>query len=306
MEGEVGNDQQRQARVVLLSYSMGLVCQLEDAVVASGHRIVGVLTSRGTKRRRSLDYLKIVEHFGPHCEVFVSSRPANWAAMLAPLKPDVIMCLGLPWRIPQDVLDIPRLGTINGHPSLLPKYRGAGTNVFGWMFRNDEPEAGFTAHRIDGDFDTGPILVQERVPITDEDDFESLGAKIDQVAPHALQQALEAVVRGDPGTPQPRGDGYYVHWFEEDWQNIDWSQPARLIHNQVRSWIGYETYHGAVGQIDGRRIRVITTRLMDGTPNQTAEPGTVLARDDDAIVIQCGDAPLRIIRWKEEDAGISM
>lgn len=289
-------------RVVLFSYSSALIEVLDTAATAAGHRVVGVITTRGPKRRRSADYLSIVERFAPRCTVIVSNQPGSWAGMVRALQPDLLMSMGFPWRIPAEVLAIPTLGAINGHPSLLPNYRGAGPNVFGWLFRNDERETGFTVHRMDGDFDTGSILAQERVPVTDEDDFASLAAKIGAVAPRAFQHALEAVARGESGIPQEPGAGFYVDWFEDAWQTIDWSQPARHIHNQVRSWTGLETPRGAVGEIDGQRVRVIKTRLLDRDDLPQADPGCVLTRENDTIVIQCGDRPLELLVWQEEPA----
>jgi methionyl-tRNA formyltransferase len=283
-------------RVVLFGYVDRITIALASVIEQTGHRIVGVVTTAGTRRRPGLGYLGIVEHFASRADVVVSSHPARWASMVAALKPDLIVCGAFPWRIPSEVLALPRLGAINVHPSLLPMYRGPGGLAFGWMFRNDEREAGVTAHRMDADFDTGPILVQERYPITDDDDLDSVIPRMFQLAGPVLGRALAAVVAGEPGTPQLPGEGFYATWFEPEWRIIDWSRPARQVHNQVRSWVGFDMPRGAIGDIDGVPTNVVKTRLVD-VPDTGAVPGSVLRRDANSLVVQCGDGPLEIVRW---------
>src|ERR671923_287621 len=96
-------------------------------------------------------------------DVIVPASKARIAPLLRVYEPDLLLCLAFPWLIPGDALDVPRLGAVNTHPSLLPRYRGP--NPIGWMFRNDDPEVGLTFHRMDDAFDTGAILAQGSAPI---------------------------------------------------------------------------------------------------------------------------------------------
>ncbi|MCD6058410.1 MAG: methionyl-tRNA formyltransferase, partial [Thermomicrobiales bacterium] len=117
----------------------GVIYSLVDAVVRPlGHRVVGVVTSPGPKRRRSPAYLEVVAAVPPGIDVIVSNHPERWAAMLAPLRPDLIVSGGFPWRIPSEVLALPRLGAINMHPALLPRYRGPA--AIEWALRNGDAE----------------------------------------------------------------------------------------------------------------------------------------------------------------------
>ena len=107
--------------VVFTNMPGGMIYSLVDEVVRPlGHRVVGVVTSPGPKRRRSPTYLEVVAAVSPGVDVIVSNHPERWAAMLAPLRPDLIVSGGFPWRIPADVLALPRLGAINFHDALLP------------------------------------------------------------------------------------------------------------------------------------------------------------------------------------------
>jgi methionyl-tRNA formyltransferase len=285
--------------VVFTNIPGGVIYSLVDEIVRPlGHRVVGVVTSPGPKRRRSPTYLEVVAAVSPGVDVIVSNHPERWAAMLAPLKPDLIISGGFPWRIPSEVLALPRLGAINMHPALLPRNRGPA--AIEWALRNGDAELGFTVHRLSPDFDTGPILAQTRIPIADDDDIDSLVAKFGPVLPDLLGQALERVARGDPGEVQDEAEATYAGLFDEEWRIIDWSQPGRTIHNQVRSWIGVRDIPlGAFGEVDGETLQITKTRLVasESMEQGPAPPGTVLRRDGERLVVQCGDGPIEVVRW---------
>jgi methionyl-tRNA formyltransferase len=285
--------------VVFTNIPGGVVYSLVDGVVRRlGHRVVGVVTSPGPKRRRSSTYLEVVAAVPPGIDVIVSNHPERWAEMLAPLRPDLIVSGGFPWRIPSEVIALPRLGAINMHPALLPRYRGPA--AIEWALRNGDAETGFTIHRLSPDFDTGPILAQARIPIDDDDDIDSLMAKFGPVLPELLGQALERVARGDPGEVQDEAEATYAGLFGEEWRTIDWNQPARTVHNQVRSWIGLRDIPlGALGEIDGETLQITKTRLPLDEPRtqEPLPPGTVVRRDGERLVVQCGDGPIEILSW---------
>lgn len=289
--------------VVVTNIPGGAVYTLVDAVVRPlGHRVVGVVTSPGPPRRRSDSYLGVVAAVPPGVDVLVSNHPSRWAAMLAPLRPDLIVCGGMPWRLPPDLIALPRLGTVNMHPALLPRHRGPASVE--WAFRNGDPELGITVHRMDAGFDTGAILAQGSVPIDDGDDVGSLVAKLMPAMSGLLGQALERVARGDPGEPQDEARASEAGLFEEGWRTIDWGRPARGIHNQVRSWTGVrDIAHGALGEVDGGLLLVTKTRLLPGEAAGDRPPGTVLRRDGGRLVVQCGDGPIELVAWSRAGGG---
>jgi methionyl-tRNA formyltransferase len=285
--------------VVFTNIPGGVIYSLVDEIVRPlGHRVVGVVTSPGPKRRRSPTYLEVVAAVSPGVDVIVSNHPERWAAMLAPLKPDLIISGGFPWRIPADVLALPRLGAINFHDAPLPRHRGP--NATGWAFRLGDAETAMTIHRLTPEFDAGPILAQARIPITDDDDMTTLVSHFDDHIPTLLHQALDRVARGEDGDPQDESQATEAGLFEDAWRVIDWSQPARTVHNQVRSWIGFRDIPaGALGEIDGETYQITRTRLAPDelTEHEPAPPGTVLRRDGERLVVQCGDGPIEVVRW---------
>ncbi len=264
-----------------------------------GHRVVGVVTSPGPKRRRSPTYLEVVAAVPPGVDVIVSNHPERWAAMLAPLRPDLIISGGFPWRIPADVLALPRLGAINFHAALLASA--------------PRPERHRVGSSATGDTEIGlhhpPLSLRSSIPARSwprrasrsptTTTSTTLDGQVRWPVPRSSsRQALERVARGDPGDAQDESQATEAGLFEDAWRIIDWSQPARTIHNQVRSWIGLRDIPaGALGEIDGETLQITKTRLTaDGpTEQEPAPPGTVVHRDGERLVVQCGDGPIEIL-----------
>ncbi len=279
-------------RVVLLSINSMAIPRIGRILNQKGHRLVGVLSAPGPKIRRTDDYLEIAQHASPGLDVIISNYRSRWADYLRPLKPDLFWVAGFNWKIPADVLEVPRLGTINGHDALLPKYRGR--NATGWALRNDDHDYGVTYHYMTPNFDDGPILGQRRVPFSDQDDFqEDIFPRFWATADEIISDVLDKVAVGDPGTPQDESQVTYAGGaFEPEWRFIDWSKPARDIFIQVRSWYGARDVPlGAFGEIDGETMLITKTKLVDEA-SAGRPPGTVLHANSNGILIQCGDRPL--------------
>jgi methionyl-tRNA formyltransferase len=262
---------------------------------SQGHQLVGVVTGPGPRRRRNDAYLDVVRDVPRGIDVLVTTHMGRLPAMLAPLRPDLILVSGFLWRLPPEVLRLPPLGVINLHGGILPQWRGP--NSFGWPFRAGDPALGFTVHRMDEGFDTGPVLAQSSVPIGDDDDFDTLLPHLVATVPEVLARAFARVAAGDPGEPQDESRAGYASLFTDDWREIDWARPSRAVHNQVRSWIGARgTPRGAFGVIDGQRVLVTKTRLVSDAA-AAPDPGATRHHDDGTLLIGCGDGPLEIVAW---------
>ena len=193
-------------------------------------------------------------------------------------------CWGFPWKIPQAALDVPRLGSINLHPALLPRHRGP--IPLAWALREGDAAWGSTWHRMDSELDTGNVLVQTTVPIEDDDvDIAEFGPRLLAAGVSMLPRALERVAAGDPGDPQPaEGASWAGHFEDDEYARVDWSQPARAIHNQVRAWhltFGLSGVRAPVADLDGEQVVLLQTRLTD--------PG------GDARRVECGDGPIWVV-----------
>jgi methionyl-tRNA formyltransferase len=283
-------------RVVIVSVSPAdIIAWAEGLLKSRGHRVVGVLTAPGPHIRRDDEYRETMLSARPGLDVIVSNYPKRWAPLVSVWKPDLIVCGGFNWKLPADLLNLPRLGAINFHDALLPKYRGR--NASGWALRNGETDFGITIHYMTPELDDGPILTQRPIPITDEDDADTLHDRFFRAAEQAFVDALDRIAADDPGTPQDEDEATYAGGaFEPEWRFIDWSQPARAIHAQVRSWHGArDVPRGAFGHINERQTLITKTRLSQ-QPSDGATPGTLLQRfENGTLLIQCGDGPLELL-----------
>jgi methionyl-tRNA formyltransferase len=276
---------------VLITVAPRVVEGMTTILRALGHDPVALLTVPNPRRRQ--EFGELVTNAPAGLDVVVPHSRTRIAPLLRAFEPDVAICSGFNWRIPAEALAVPRHGIVNGHPSLLPRYRGP--NPFGWTFRNDDPELGFTFHLMDAEFDTGPILAQGTTPLSDDDSMDTLVELMPPLVTRLLPQALARLEAGDRGDPQPPG-GSRAPLFEDDYAEIDWTRSAREVHNQVRSWFlpSVSGILGALTTLDERRVRVLKTRLVDGDSSD-APPGTILERDGETLLVQCGDRPLRVV-----------
>ena len=179
------------------------------------------------------------------------------------------------------------MGIINTHPSLLPRYRGP--NPIAWTVRNGDREFGYSIHRMDAHFDTGPLLSQGTTPIDDVKDAPELFERMFTLLGSLLPDALARVEKGDPGDPQPDGQATYAEFFEPEYVEIDWSQTAAEVRRQVLAWrvaAARSGGHGALTTLRGERVRVLRVRVDDaegGTRMDCADSRALDRRDRASI-----------------------
>jgi methionyl-tRNA formyltransferase len=252
-------------RVVLISSVAPIAAALAATVRELGHEPVAVIAPR-RKVPASGDIAITDATAPPAVDVVLAQSKWSLEPLIRAFEPDLTLCWGFPWLIPTAALQVPRLGSVNLHPALLPRHRGP--IPLAWSIRAGDGQYGVTWHRMDAEFDTGPILAQAAVPMEPDDfDIWVVGPRMAQVALGLLPGVLRRVAVGDPGDPQrATGDEPYAGWFSEDYAEVDWSKPAREIHDQVRAWAFAMGNHGAVGPIatiDGQRVRVTRTTLEE-------------------------------------------
>ena len=263
-------------RVALISQIPRAVEGYTNGLRALGHEPVGLLCIRRAGRY-GIDTGAHVMDAPAELDVVMPSARDRIAPLLRSLEPDLVLCLGFPWKIPPDALAVPALGVVNSHPSLLPRYRGP--IPVGWAIRNGETEIGVTFHRMAPDLDAGPILAQAPLELEDEWSWEELGPRIGGAVAQLLPAMIERVERGDPGDPQDEAAAEYQSFFEPEYAEIEWSRPAVEIVRQVRAWrfgFSLESEAGALTELDGERVRVLRAALEgpEGRPVECGD-GTV-------------------------------
>ena len=270
-------------RVVVVSQIPRVAAGYVELVRGLGHEPVAHLAARmppkfDNPRAREFAGGLIVD--GPTgIDLVYPGARSRMAAVLRFYEPDLLLCTAFPWRIPADALAVPRIACVNGHPSLLPRYRGP--MPMAWAVRNGETEIGMTYHLMDEQFDTGNILAQGTVPLDDGETNESLWPKLGAVSAELLPRVFERLAAGDRGDPQEGGD--YQSLFDDDYAFVDTSWTAEEVHRQVRAWrfafIG-KNLRGPILERDGERRRLAATSLTEV---------------DGAELLECADGPLWIL-----------
>ena len=283
-------------RVILFTDLVPFARWYKEFLPAQGHRLVATVTS--SKRADQFPYLDVVSTMQPEVDVLVSRHPRRWAAQLAPLRPDLIVATVFPHTLPPDLLALPRLGAVNVHPTALPRYRGTDTPY--WLLHNGERETAVTLHRMAAQLDVGPLLAQVPIPIADDDGLEALLPKFFAAMGPVWMQALPRIAAGDPGDPQDESVASYYGKIADEraWKTIDWAQAARTVHNTVRgSAFARDLPPGAVGDLDGAPHRITKTRLLPDSQGDGL-PGSVVARDGETLLVQCGDGLLGVVGYE--------
>jgi methionyl-tRNA formyltransferase len=219
----------------------------------------------------------------PELDVLFAASKHSIAPLLRAYEPDLALCTGFPWRIPAEAIAAPSHGIVNGHPSLLPRYRGP--FPIAWAVRNGEHEIGMSYHLMDDGFDTGNVLAQKAIPLAEDETDETLFARFPALTAELVPIVFDRLARGERGEPQEGGE--YQSAFEDDYRFVDLTQGAVAVHRQVRAWSFVPPIRPDMGPIlerDGIRMRLLRTSLT--------EVGG-------AERLECADGPLWVLESAE-------
>lgn len=255
-----------------------------DALLASRHEVARVYTQparmagRGRAVRPS-PVARRAEAAGVPVETPQRLDGADTGAALAARGCDLGVTIAYGLRLPPALLAAPRLGFVNAHGSLLPRWRGAAPIQRAIMA--GDAETGVTIMRMDAGLDTGPILLAERVPIGPDATAGALHDALAALSARLILDAADGLAAGAlPATPQPEAGATYAAKIEKREAAIDWRAPASRIERQVRA---LAPAPGAWFAHDGARIKVLAAETAPAAGK--APPGTVL---DAALAIACG------------------
>ena len=276
-----------------------------EHLVLNGHEVVAVYTQTDKPAGRGrAPVSSAVKKAAQALKIPVlqpaSLKGADVVEQLAGFRPDVIVVAAYGQILPQQVLDIPRHGCINIHPSLLPKYRGA-SPVAAAILAGDE-FAGVSIMLMDRGLDTGPILSRAMISISVQDTTESVTAKLSQVAARMLQDTLVGWVRGEI-VPQPQNEDeatYSPQISKEDGE-IDWGLPAIEIWRRVRA---YYPWPGCYTRWQGKQLKIIEAVPLPA--EKTIEAGRAVAltpaegKAEAAFGVQTGEGILGVVRVQVE------
>ena len=228
------------------------------------------------------------------------ARSPEFLEQLRSLKPDLIVVAAYGQLLPQALLDIPRLGCLNVHTSLLPKYRGAAP--IQWAIANGDANTGVTLMRMDAGLDTGPTLSRVSTPITDSDTGQSLHDRLADLGATLLLETLPAYATGSlVPVPQPKEGVSLARRIAKEDGRVDWTQPARILWCRLRA---FTPWPGAFCQFQhGSKLKSLKLHHADVAPlPSTATPGTVVRADKEGILVACGSDAL-LLREVQPEGG---
>ena len=217
-------------------------------------------------------------------------------AVFEKISPDACVVVAYGKILPAWMLAIPRLGCINVHASLLPKYRGAAP--INWAIANGEQETGVTIMQMDVGMDTGPMLSQRSLQIGDQETAPELSTRLAQIGAELLVETLPHIGRGDVATePQDESKATYAPLLKREDGLIDWRMSASEIANRIRA---FQPWPGSYTNFRGGRLIIWRGREMPEAERSSslfnAELGTILSIEDAGMSIACSGSSNLLIQ----------
>jgi len=267
------------------------------------HRVVAVVSAPARPKGRGLKLVDTpVAEYVKNGEASVPLLTPDDVA--APQFIDKLTALGadlfvvVAFRIlPKSVFSIPKLGTLNVHASLLPRYRGAAP--IHRAIEAGETETGVTVFRIDEGVDTGEIIIQKKTPIDSQETTPELYQRLSVMGAAALIDAIEALEKGKV-TPikQNNAEATAAHKLSKEEGRVDWRLPVGEVFNKIRA---HKPFPGSYFFLNGKRINIEWGLVSGGGGTNPPPPtGTILIARGDYIDVQCGTGALRITKVKPE------
>ncbi len=269
-----------------------------QALLDAGYDVVGVVTQPdrpvGRKKTLTPPPVKVlaIQHGIPVLQ-FERIRRKEGREALEALQPDLFVTAAFGQILSQRVLDIPKLGTINVHASLLPQYRGSAP--INWCIVLGEKTTGVTTMMTDIGIDTGDMLLRDEIAIGENENAEQLTERLSHLGAQTLLRTLKALEEGTlTRIPQDEAQSSYQPMLQKEMGEMDWNKSAQELHDQVR---GFYPWPGAYTTMEGGVLKVWSTEVAQ---MQSAAPaGTIVkANAKEGLFVACGQGVLRIVEMQ--------
>ena len=258
-----------------------------EALVAAGHSVPLVVTQPDRPRGRGMELAaspvkeSAIRLGLPVVQPAAIKNNADFRVQLEQSHPDAIIVVGYGRIIPQWMIDLPRLGNLNLHASLLPKYRGAAP--IQWAVANGETVTGVTTMRIDAGLDTGDILLQCKLAIQPEDTSETLAPKLAAAGAELMVETLRRFDAGEMAPmPQDHSQATLAPILTKEDGRMDFSRSAPELLNRMR---GFRPWPGAFTSFRGKNMQVHRAETARAAREL---PPAALAADDGRLLVGCG------------------
>jgi len=270
-----------------------------NEIVSAGHEVIGVVTQPDKVKGRGgkVGFPEVKEEaLKLNLPVYqpVKVKEPEFIVKVRELKPEVIVVAAFGQILPKEILDIPPYGCINVHASLLPKYRGAAPIQAAII--NGEKETGVTIMHMDVGLDTGDIILQEKIPISEDETGGSLHDKLASLGAKLLVRALEQLKNGTAlRIPQDNSQATYAKMLDKEMGNIDFTKPAQYIERLIR---GLNPWPSAYTKLNGKTLKLWKAGVKEMA--SAAKPGEVVEVNKDSIVVMTGKDALVIYELQLE------
>lgn len=275
------------------------------ALTEAGHILCGAFTQPDRPKNRGMNLQPTpVKEFCMTYQIPVFQpagfRDGEALAQLRALEPELIVVAAYGRILPQTVLDLPPVGCINVHSSLLPQYRGAAP--INWAILNGERETGVTIMHMSAKLDAGDIIAQRATAIDPEETAEQLTGRLAQLGAELLADTVTQLEQGIAGrTPQREEMVSYAPMLSKELSAVDWSRPAQTIHDQVR---GLLPWPAATASLGGVRCKLLKTVVRPETSSRPC--ATVLRADKRGLYIVCGGGSILEVLQVQPDGKKAM
>lgn len=269
------------------------------SIVEAGHEVVACFTQPDKAKGRSKALqptpvkLQAMEYGIPVYQP-VKLREQENVDIIRNYAPDAIVVAAYGQILPESILNIPKYGCVNIHASLLPKYRGAAP--IEWAIMDGEKETGVTTMYMAKGLDTGDMIEQAVVPISDDDTGETLTEKLAASGAELILSTLTKLEAGTAvRTPQDDSQSCYASMLTKDMGDIDFNRPAEQIELLVR---GLQPWPCAYTRIGGKNVKIYGAIVVSREEN--VQPGEITMVTKKAFAIACGQDALQITRLQPE------
>lgn len=269
-------------------------------LVEDGHEICGVLTQPDKPKNRGHKLMPTpVKEYAmtKNLPVWqpVSLRNAESLELVRSLAPELIVAAAYGKLLPEDILNVPPLGSVNVHSSLLPKYRGAAP--INWAVLNGEAETGVSIMYMAKELDAGDVILQKSTPIGESEDAQALTARLAELGAEALSETVEALAAGTASrTPQDHEAHTYAPMLSKELSPVDWMRSAHEISCQVRGLIPWPC--ASTDIVSGEEMKLYA--VLETGEETKDRPGTIVAAGKQGIDVACGDG--KVLRVTELQA----
>ncbi len=295
-------------RVVFMGSAELACCSLKAMLAAGKDEVALVVTQPPRPKGRSLQTTPCpvdgtARAAGLNVITPVNVNAPDVVAQIAAIRPDIMVVIAYGQILRRALLDIPPLGSVNIHASLLPKYRGAAP--IEWAVVSGEQVTGVTAMFISERMDAGDIIMTQEVPIAADDTAGTLHDRLAAAGAETLVRVMDLCRAGKaPRRPQDESVRTLAPKLHKEDGRIDWTQPAQKLYDRIRGFNPRPGCFCQVQQFDGttQTLRVLRSEVVPGD-GLNSKPGQVLAADAHGLTVQTGTSRLRLLQVQPEGRG---